>query len=288
MKSKKIKINGLKHQFYFWGNPKKPKLFLFHGWLDTAASFEFLCRYLEKDFYCIAPDFRGYGKSEWSKSPLGYFFMEYVADLKEIFEHFSHREPVRILGHSFGGAISSFYAGAFPERVSHFINVEGFAFRDNPPERGPEKARAWLNGLSQVKAFKLFKDRRAFAERLIEINPRLPLERALWMARYQTKPEKTGVRMAADPRHLLAEPYLQSKPLFYKFWESIQAKCLLVYANLTNMNDWVKSPNLEKEMSEWFSHFPSNRQVCKIEGCGHMVHHEKPKELTDAVLKFLL
>ena len=144
MKTKKIEINGLKHQFYFWGNPRKPKLFLFHGWLDTGASFHFLCEHLKEQYFCIAPDWRGYGKSEHTKSTLGYFFYEYVADAHAIFQHFSPHEPVSILGHSLGGAILGIYAGAFPERVGRFINVEGFAFKDNPPERGPEKLRHWI------------------------------------------------------------------------------------------------------------------------------------------------
>ncbi len=252
-----------------------------------GASFQFLCEYLEKDFYCIAPDLRGYGKSAHTPNPLGYFFAEYVADVHAILQKFSPREKVRILGHSLGGGISSFYAGAFPERVSHFINVEGFAFRNNSPERGPEKIRTWIEQLSHLKGFNTFKDLSHFAKRLTEINPRLPLDRALFFAKHLTKRVASGVRMAADPKHILAEPYTLSKSQFYPFWEKIQAQCLLVYANLSNMNDWVKSDNLKKEMKDWFQHFPKDSKKVEIKNCGHMVHHEKPEELAKVVLEFL-
>lgn len=286
MKSKKIKINGLNHQFYFWGSPQKPKLFLFHGWLDTAASFQFVCQYLEKHFYCIAPDLRGYGKSQWSKSPLGYFFMEYVADLHAIFEKFSPKIPVKVLGHSFGGAISSFYAGVFPERLSHFVNVEGFAFKDNPPSRGPEKVKTWIEGLPHQQ-FNTFKSLKAFAERLIKNNPRLPMDKALFLSKYLSKKVKGGFTMDADPLHKLAEPYVFTKDLFYPFWDAIQAKCLLISAELTEMNAWMKSPDLKKEIADRLKHFPQNSQKVEMKGCGHMIHHEKPEELARLCLDFL-
>lgn len=287
MQTKKIKINGLQHQFYFWGKAKKPKVFLFHGWLDCAASFEFVCQYLEKDFYCIAPDLRGYGKTEHSKSPLGYFFYEYLADLQEIFSRFSPQEPLKILGHSFGGAISSFYAGIFPERVSHFINVEGFAFKDNPPHRGPEKARTWMQSLKS-QHFNVFKDLKHFSQRLVQNNPRLSLEKALFISKYLTQKVKGGVKMAADPLHKLVEPYVFTKELFYPFWSAIQARCLLISAELTEMNAWMKSSDLKKEIQERLDHFPKSSQRVEIKNCGHMMHHEKPQELAELVLKFLL
>lgn len=287
MKRQKITINGLKHQFYFWGSPRKPKIFFFHGWLDCAASFQFVCEYLEKNFYCIAVDLRGYGKSEWSKSPLGYFFYEYLADLHAIFHHFSPQQPVKIVGHSFGGAIASFYAGIFPERVSHFVNLEGFAFKDNPPQRGPEKARAWITGLHQQR-FNDFKNFQQFAERMVKANPRIPLEKAGFVAPYLAKKSKRGVKTSADPLHKLAEPYVFTKELFYPFWESIQAKCLLVAAENTEMNAWMKSEDLKKEIQERLSHFPIQSKRYEIKNCGHMMHYEKPEEVAGLVLNFML
>ncbi len=286
MKNKKIKINGLNHQFYFWGSPRKPKLFFFHGWLDGAASFEWVCEYLEKDFYCIGVDLRGYGRSEWSKSPLGYFFYEYVADLHAIFEHFSPREPVKIVGHSFGGAISSFYAGIFPERVSHFVNLEGFAFKDNPPDRGPEKARSWIESLHHQR-FNHFKNFKQFAERMVKANPRIPLEKAEFVSKYLAKKSSKGVTSSADPLHKLAEPYVFTKELFYPFWEKIQAKCLLVAAENTEMNAWMKSSDLKKEIQERLDHFPPQSTRFEVKNCGHMMHYEKPEEISRLIYDFL-
>lgn len=285
MKTQRTTLNGLKHQLYLWGSPKKPKLFLIHGWLDTGASFDFLCRHLEKHFYCIAPDLRGYGRSEHASNPMGYFFYEYVADLHAFFEKLSPHEKVRILGHSFGGAIASFYAGAFPERVSHFINVEGFAFRDNPPERGPEKLRHWIEEL-HTKKFTVFPSLKEFTEYLASANPRIPIERVRFWARHLTKRIRGGITLAADPKHKLSDPYAFPKTSYYAFWKKIEAKCLLVTADSSHMNDWVKSENLSLQIQEWFAQFPQGSPHVEIPSCGHMVHHERPEELARAVINF--
>lgn len=286
MKTRKIKINGLAHQFYFWGNPKKEKLFLIHGWLDTGASFDFLAHFLKDRFFCIAPDLRGYGQSEHTRNPLGYFFHEYAADLHAMFHHFSPGKKIKVLGHSLGGAITGFYAGAFPERLSHFINVEGFSFRNNPPEKGPEKLRNWILHL-HAKRFNIFSDLDHFAKRLTQTNPRLPIDRARFLAQFLTKKVKGGFTMAADPKHKLSEPTVLLKPLVYTFWRHIEAKCLLVLADQTNMNDWVQAKSLKKEIAERLRQFPRGSQKEEIKNCGHMVHHERPEELAELVLRFL-
>ena len=65
-----------------WGDPAAPKLFLLHGWMDVAASFQFLVDALARDWYVMAPDRRGFGRSEWQ--PQGYWFADYVADLEAL------------------------------------------------------------------------------------------------------------------------------------------------------------------------------------------------------------
>ena len=65
-------INGLRYHVRVWGEPNQPKLFLLHGWMDVAASFQFLVDALDQDWCVIAPDWRGFGLSEWNNYP--YYF----------------------------------------------------------------------------------------------------------------------------------------------------------------------------------------------------------------------
>ena len=70
-----------------WGDPSSPKLFLLHGWMDVGASFQFLVDALERDWFAIAPDLRGFGRSAWQ--PQGS-----LED--EIFKRWTESKNVRI------------------------------------------------------------------------------------------------------------------------------------------------------------------------------------------------
>ncbi len=286
-KTQKILLNGIRHQVYLWGSPRKPKLFIFHGWLDSAVSFDFLCEYLKKDFYCIGLDLRGYGKSAWSKNKLGYFFYEYVADVKALFDYYSPQKPLNILGHSFGGAVSSIFTGTFPDRVQKFINLEGFTFRSNPPELAAEKLKDWISSFDAEPRFRIFKTHAEFAERLRKNNSRLSEERSLFLAKHLVKNVRGGYQMSADPLHKLAEPYLFNRDILYTFWNNIRAKCLLVTADQTEANLWMKSKDLMKDLKERMDQFPKSSKRITLKNCGHMMHHEQPEILAELIKDFL-
>ena len=69
--SHRVTLRGLDAHVLTWGDPGAPKLLLLHGWMDVAASFQFLVDALAQPWYVIAPDLRGYGKSAWQ--PQGYW-----------------------------------------------------------------------------------------------------------------------------------------------------------------------------------------------------------------------
>lgn len=286
MQSKSLNIHGLKQRIYSWGSPKKPKLFLLHGWLDTGAGFQFLASHLERHFHCIAPDMRGYGKSAHTRSPLGYFFHEYVADAHELFSKFSPKEPIRLLGHSLGGAVAAVYAGAFPERVSQLINVEGYLIQDRPASVAPERVRDWINGVGK-KRFRVFPTLRNFAQRLRKANPHLSEERAMFLGKYLTKRCPGGFTMAADPKHKLIEPYWLPLEAQYAFWSQIQARCLLVSAERTEMAGRFGAGDFWAAVRDREAHFPEGAQARQIPDCGHMVHHHRPEALAEIILQFL-
>lgn len=285
MKSRTIAINQIPLKVYFWGNERKPALFLLHGWLDTGAGFQFLFEHLRNRFYCIAPDLRGYGKSGHGKNPLGYFFYEYVADLHDLLAKFSPKRPVNLLGHSLGGAIATVYAGTFPERVGRLINVEGFQIPVRKPEIAPLRARRWIEGRGRER-FRTFPSLQDFAGRLRLSNPALPPDRALFLAKHLAKKTKRGYTMAADPKHKWVEPYVVSYELYEAFWPRIQSPALLVASEFTDKNrrfSVFDSPDtFRREPTEW----PAGTRKVVLPGVGHMVHHERPDLLAEQVLDF--
>ncbi len=282
-----IEINGLQHRIHTWGQSDKPKLFLFHGWMDMGASFDFVCRQLQEHYYCIAPDLRGMGHTEHTPSALGYFFYEYIADAHTLFESLAPGETLKLIGHSMGGNILSLYAGSFPERISHFTNIEGFGIKDMPASEGPERIRRWIETM-EAHAFRIYPDIESVAARLRKTNPRLPLDRALFLAQHITSQTSEGLQIAADPRHKWLHPYLFQLNNIYPFWERITAQCLLVTGQLSRFGaSMYQGDNLEEEIEQRLKHFPSSAKHIVIKDAGHMIHHEQPDALAQAILSFL-
>ncbi len=92
--------------------------------MDVAASFQFLVDAFAREWYVIAPDLRGYGKSAWQ--PQGYWYADYIADLEALVQAFAPGESVNLAGHSLGGNVVLHYAGVRPARVRRVISLDGF------------------------------------------------------------------------------------------------------------------------------------------------------------------
>jgi pimeloyl-ACP methyl ester carboxylesterase len=113
----------LRLHYVDWGNVDAPPLILLHGGRDHCRNWDWVARRLCRDWHVIAPDLRGHGDSEWSKSA-NYSMAAYVYDLAQLI-HQLKLSPVTIIGHSLGGAITVRYAGVYPENVKRLVAIEG-------------------------------------------------------------------------------------------------------------------------------------------------------------------
>ncbi len=108
-----------------WGNPDMPMLFfMLHGWMDVAASFQFVVDALDDGWQVLAPDARGFGLSDWPMAKQGgghYYFHDYLADLEAILDHYTPTSPANLVGHSMGANVSLLYADVRPERVRRVV-----------------------------------------------------------------------------------------------------------------------------------------------------------------------
>lgn len=290
MKMHQIQVNNLNYSVRTWGKPSNPGFFLLHGFLDVGESFTEFVERMGTDYYFIAPDLRGFGKTEHTKNSLGYFFYEYQADLKVLFDYFAPNDPAMILGHSMGGAIASLFAGTFPERVSHLINIEGFGIKDMGSDDGPKRLKKWVDEIGVVSDFKSYETIDELARRVSRLNPRLGPERALVQAKRLSVKTKEGYRLSADPKHRWVHPYLFQLPNVFAFWKSITAQCLLIHADDTEMKTWMTSEgrSYEQELDFRLKQFPANSRQAIISNSGHMIHLNATDQLVEAVKRFLV
>jgi pimeloyl-ACP methyl ester carboxylesterase len=265
-----------------WGEPGSPKMFLLHGWMDVSASFQFLVDGFTRDWHVIAPDWRGFGMSEWQRE--GYWFPDYYADLEALLDRYEPDQPARLVGHSMGGIIGSVYAGIRPQRVARLVSMEGLGLARQKPDQAPDRYARWLDEVGDAARFRPYRSFEEVAARLRKNNPRLSEERAGFLARHWAKRLATGeVVLVSDPRHKIVNPYLFRIEEAIACWRRVTAPVLLVSGKQSDIPARMK--DMPQELAERKGAFGNRREI-ELDDCGHMMHHDQPQRLARIIEEF--
>jgi pimeloyl-ACP methyl ester carboxylesterase len=286
-RSEFIDVRGLRYHVLHWGPDDAPKLFMMHGWMDVAASFQFVVDALKGNWHVIAPDWRGFGLTERPQADT-YWFPDYVGDLDAIVDHYAPGEAINLLGHSMGGNVVSLYAGVRPERVRRLINLEGFGMPVTKPEQSPKRYLKWLDELKEPATLRTYPSEQAVAERLQKTNPRLSDARAAFLAKHWSAQVGEGQwEIQGDPAHKKSTPLLYQVEEVLACWRAITAPVLWVEAEDTNMWQWM-GPK-EQARAEVDRRLGNLKQVTArmMPDAGHMLHHDQPQLLAEMIEAFL-
>jgi pimeloyl-ACP methyl ester carboxylesterase len=283
-----LEVRGLRYHVRRWpppsAHPGAPKMFLLHGWMDVSASFQFVVDALRGEWDVYAPDWRGYGLTEWGKSD-SYWFPDYIADLDRLLEEFQSEKPVNLVGHSLGGNVAAMYAGIRPHRLAKLVNLEGFGMAPTRPEQAPARYARWLNELHERPMLRSYKDFAELATRLQKNNARLSRERAQFLARHWGREAgEGGVVLRSDPAHKIVNPVLYRYEEVRACWREVSAPVLWVDAS---ESDTLKRLGLsEPQHAERRSSFPKLEYVT-VRDAGHMLHHDQPEAVARLIEAFL-
>jgi len=268
-----------------WGpeaSAQAPPVFLLHGWLDAGETFQFIVDAFKKDRPLIAPDWRGFGRSEWPQE--GYGFPDYLGDFDDLIDQISPGSPACIVGHSMGGNIANLYAGLRPERVRCVINLEGLGLPRTSPQDAPKRMRKWLD---QIKVPTLEKNYSSFEQLASVIQfryQRFSPAAAAFVARVWGTTDGEGrVRLAADPRHHWVNPILYKREDAEATWREIRAPLLMM---LGQESDYLKRLGADGTIEALRAAFP-RADVVSIAGAGHMLHIERPEAVAPVIEAFL-
>ncbi len=286
-RSEFINVRGLRTHVRHWGEEGAPKIFMLHGWMDVAASFQFVVDALEGNWHVIAPDWRGFGLTERSGADT-YWFPDYLADLEVILDRYAPGEAINLLGHSMGGNIASLYAGVRPARVARLINLEGFGLPATTPEQAPKRFAKWLDELREPPTMRGYASLEEVAARLQKTNPRLPAGRAAFLAGHWAAQDEAGEwKILGDPAHKMTGPLLYHVDEVLACWRAITAPVLWVEAEETEMWRWMgPKEQARAEIDRRMTHL-ARVDARMMPGAGHMLHHDQPELLARMVEEFL-
>jgi pimeloyl-ACP methyl ester carboxylesterase len=242
---------------------------------------------LAKDWHVIAPDWRGFGLTEYPKVE-SYWFPDYVADLDAILQHYSPEQTVNLLGHSMGGNIAMLYAGVRPERIAKLINLEGFGMPMTQAKQAPGRYRKWLDELRETPSLRAYASALEVAARLQKTNPRLSDERASFLAQHWAKENAQGQwELLADPAHKNSSPLLYHVDEVLECWQNIAAPVLWVEANDTDIWRMIGSKEEARIEIDRRMQFIPKLQTKIVMDAGHMLHHDQPEVLAQMIEEFL-
>ncbi|HEV2268847.1 MAG TPA: alpha/beta hydrolase [Steroidobacteraceae bacterium] len=280
-----VTVRGLRHRVTWWGERTPTPVVLLHGFQDCGATWQFLVDYLPAQWSLAAPDWRGFGHSEWA--PGGYWFPDYFADLEALLDLLVPDGPARIIAHSMGANIAQIYGGVRPRRLAWLANLEGFGLPATHPQDAPDRYARWCDELRQPLREGRYRSVAQLAGILRSKNPRLTADRAEFVAGAWTRPAPPtasgpgDVELLFDPRHRLVNPVLYRREEAQACWARVEAPVLL----LTGDTNDTRTQTLRAAAEDLRAHI-RKLQIVTVPGAGHMLHHEVPEVLAGHIVAF--
>ncbi|MBC7718973.1 MAG: alpha/beta hydrolase [Chitinophagaceae bacterium] len=310
-----VPIRGLNYHVRVWKSREAasvgaaPPLVLVHGWMDVAASYQFMVDALQDAFVAgrtiIAPDWRGFGLTTGGPTD-NFWFPDYLADLDFLIDHCINKgadgtssadkvsnQQVDLLGHSMGGNIAMMYAGVRPERIRRLINLEGFGLGPSKPSQAASRYAKWLDELKSLARgeldLKVYPDIGGVVSRLIKTNPRLSLDKAHWLAQHWARQNAAGSwQIRGEPGHKVTSAHIYKVDETVEIYKRITAPVLAVEAESAaqSLAQWNQGRYTLADYHARLKHIP-NAQMEVVLDAGHMLHHDQPDALAALIEGFL-
>lgn len=271
--SKDASIDGLKLRYTMGGHG--PAVVLLHGFAETSRMWTPILRVLGEKFTVIAPDLPGIGESSIPEKGVD---MKTAAISIHSLVRSLGIEKARVVGHDIGLMVAYAYAAQFPSEVEKLVvmdaflpGVEGWEPIYNNPSiwhfrfNGP-KPEALVAGREQI-YFSFFWDDLA-----ADKNRSLPeADRKAYIYAYS----QPG-RMRAAWQYFVSWPQTAKD-----FAELSRTKLTMPVLSIGG------EKSLGKELGQQMKLVATNVTVILLPETGHWILEERPKETTDALVKFL-
>ena len=300
-RSEFVPIRNLNYHVWTWGEPSPgvATLVLVHGWMDVAASYQFVVDAFSNAFmqgrHVIAPDWRGYGLTKGAPVD-NYWFPDYMADLDFLLDHYAPDIPVDLVGHSMGGNVAMHYAGVRPQRICRLVNLEGFGGPASSPDQAPARYATWMDELKKLQrgelALHAYDSAAGVARRLSRTNPRLArdqagLDKANWLATQWARENTNGQwEIQGDAAHKIVNAQLSRVDETLELYKCIGMPLLAVEASDSALASWWKG---KFTLAQYHERLQTVRdcRIAVVQDAGHMLHHDQPEQVARLLEDFL-
>ncbi|AZQ63322.1 alpha/beta fold hydrolase [Flammeovirga pectinis] len=237
---------------------------IFHGLFGQCDNWMTLGKVLSEKFHVYMIDQRNHGQSPHSED----FSYQFLADdIKDFIEQHEIEKPI-VLGHSMGGKAVMQFAANYPSMLSRMIIV------DIAPRFYPVHHQVILEGLNAL-PITTIKTRGEADKALAEYIPNFG-ERSFLLKNIYRKKEGG---FAWRPNLKVITENIEEVGKALESNHLIEVPTLFIGGSSSN---YIQEAD-QKEINEKFA----SVHIVMIDGAGHWVHAEKPKELLEAINKFV-
>jgi pimeloyl-ACP methyl ester carboxylesterase len=271
--AKDADVEGVKLHYTTGGHG--PAVILLHGFAETSRMWQPILPVLGEKFTVIAPDLPGIGDS--SIPAKGINFMDAAKSIHALARSLGI-EKARVVGHDIGLMVAYAYAAQFPSEVEKLVVMDAFlpgvegweAIYDNPAIwhfrfNGP-KPEALVKGREAIYFSFFWDDLAADKNRSLP-----PADRKAYIATYS----RPG-RMHAAWEYFVSWPHTAKD-----FAELAKTKLTMPVFSIGG------EKSLGKELGQQMKLVATDVTIEVLPDTGHWILEERPKETTDALVKFL-
>jgi len=136
---KYIKLDsGIKLHYVEKGDKSKPLMVFLHGFPEFWFCWRHQIEHFSKNYWCVAPDLRGYGDSDKPEKLEEYHISKLRDDVRDLVKGLG-RDTCYLVAHDWGGAVGYSVASKYPEMLKVYIAIN----LPHPMSLARERNRGW-------------------------------------------------------------------------------------------------------------------------------------------------
>ncbi len=222
-----IKTRFFRYAAKKWGDSSGLPVLGLHGWLDNAATFDFLAPLLP-DLQLIALDFPGHGFSAHRPLGMKYHYADYIDDVINVTDALGWK-TFSLIGHSMGAGVATLTAGAFPDRIQKLVLIEGIGPMTGETGDSPLHLSKSINQMRIIKKKSppIYKDLKAIIDARLKVGDMKEDSVEVLVKRGVIELER-GVTWRSDPRLKVTSPVYFTDDQVNLFLDKITASSLLI------------------------------------------------------------
>lgn len=145
-----VDVGGVELHHVSAGRRDAPMVLLLHGFPEFWYAWRHLIEPLAEEFFVVAPDLRGYNRSDRPGRVADYRLDRLRSDLYELVQRFD-RGSAHLVGHDWGGMLALSFARHHPSHVDRQVVANTFdPERPTSQLRGTQLFRSWYAAFFQI------------------------------------------------------------------------------------------------------------------------------------------